>query len=62
MEVQIPQKKGAIFGGCPSHSNQKQSVVAAFAASGIIQSPVTSCSSSSSRISEAIIQYASKRN
>jgi len=44
--LQIPQGEGAIFGGCPGHSNALAIFTAAvaFAAKGIIQSPITSCS------------------
>jgi len=39
--VQIPQREGAIFGGCPVHSKAlaifAAAVAAAFAAKGIIQ-------------------------
>jgi len=40
MGVHIPQGEGAIFGRCPDHSK----TLAIFAAKGIIQSPITSCS------------------
>ena len=39
-----PQWEGAIFGGCPGHSEASAIFAAAVDAKGIIQSPVTSCS------------------
>jgi len=48
MAEEIPQREGAIFGGCPALSKTlaifAAAVAAAFAAKGIIQSPITSCS------------------
>jgi len=46
--VQIPQGEGAIIGGCPGHSKAlpifAAAVAIAFAETGIIQLPITSCS------------------
>ena len=52
------QEKGAILGGCLSHSKALAVFAAAVAAKGIIQSPVTSCS----RRDHSVCQASTNRN
>ena len=49
-----PQGEGAIFGGCPGHS-KALAIFAAFATVGIIQSPITSCSSRDHSVSQIVV-------
>jgi len=58
---EIPRERGN-FGGCPNHSNAltvyAAAVAAVFAAKGIMQSPITSCS----RRDHSICQASANRN
>jgi len=54
---EIPRGRGN-FGGCPGHSKALAIFAAAFAAKGIIQSPITSCS----RRDHSVCQVSANRN